>query len=171
MAETIPDVIDLPTAADVLRVITRAVFQAGVSWAQIASRWDAYERAFEGFDPHLVAAYGDADLERIAAEPGVLRMRRKIAATVHNARALVDIERGHGGFAAYAKSFANYDDLQRDLRGRFSQIGEMSAWYVIFRCGLAVPRFEPWVATIKGEHPRMREMVERARAQGRSPER
>jgi hypothetical protein len=46
----------------------------------------------------------------------------------------------------------------------------MNVWYVLFRCGEPVPRFEPWVKTIKGEHPRMREMVERARAQGRSCE-
>jgi 3-methyladenine DNA glycosylase Tag len=171
VAETIPEVIDRPSSADVLRIVTRAVFQAGVSWAQIASTWDAYERAFEGFDPPTVAAYGDADLERVSAEPGVLRMRRKVAATIHNARALIEIEREHGSFAAYAQSFTSYDALQRDLRERFSQIGEMSVWYVLFRCGLAVPRFEPWVATIKGEHPRMREMVDLARAQGRSPER
>ena len=72
MAETIPEVIENASNADVLRVMTRAVFQAGVSWAQIAKHWDAYERAFEGFDVPRVSSYGEIDVERILGEPGIL---------------------------------------------------------------------------------------------------
>jgi len=50
-------------------------------------------------------------------------------------------------------------------------MGEMNAWYFLFRIGEAVPTFEAWVTTIPGEHPRMREMVALARSQGRSRER
>jgi len=49
-------------------------------------------------------------------------------------------------------------------------MGDMNVWYVLFRTGHAVPRFEEWVSTIPGDHPRMREMVELARATGRSRE-
>jgi hypothetical protein len=56
------------------------------------------------------------------------------------------------------------------MRRRFTFLGEMNVWYVLFRCGRPVPRFEPWAKTIKGDHPRMREMVVLAREQGRSPE-
>ncbi len=59
----------------------------------------------------------------------------------------------------------------KDFKKRFAFMGEMNVWYFLFRTGEAVPRFESWVETIPGEHPRMREMVERARAAGRSPER
>lgn len=171
MAETIPDVISDPSPRDVLAVITRAVFQAGVSWAQIARSWDAYEDAFAAFDPHAVAAFDDADVERVLMHPGILRTPRKIHATIANARALRDVLAAFGSLAAYAERFDDYAALERDMRSRFSFLGEMNVWYVLFRCGLPVPRFEPWVATIKGEHPRMREMVDLARRQGRSPER
>jgi hypothetical protein len=171
VASTIPEVCSNPTPADVLAIIGRAVFQAGVSWAQIARSWDAYERVFCGFDPVRVAAFDDVDIERILAEPGILRMPRKIHATIANARALIEIVGECGSFPAYAGSFADYAALERDMRRRFSHLGEMNVWYVLFRCGLPVPTFEPWVATIKGDHPRMREMVELARAQGRSSER
>lgn len=50
-------------------------------------------------------------------------------------------------------------------------MGDMNVWYFLFRANRPVPRFESWVTTIPGEHPRMREMVEQARRQGRSPER
>jgi hypothetical protein len=49
-------------------------------------------------------------------------------------------------------------------------MGDMNVWYFLFRTGERVPAFESWVQTIRGDHPRMREMVERARLQGRSPE-
>lgn len=170
MAAVIPEVVAQPAPRDVLAIVTRAVFQAGVSWAQIAQQWDAYEAAFVGFDPVAVAAFDDVDVERVLAHPGILRMRRKVAATVANARALVQIGSEFGTFAAYATSFPDYAALARDMRSRFSFLGEMNVWYVLFRCGRPVPRFEAWITTIPGDHPRMREMVDLARSQRRSPE-
>lgn len=171
MAETIPEVIDPRSLADYFEVMTRAVFQAGVRWKQIAEQWDAYSMAFESFDPATVAAYDDVDVQRILATPGILRMRRKIHATIRNARAMLDADREHGGFARYLRSFESYAAMAKDFKARFSLMGDMNVWYFMFRVGEAVPRFETWLATIRGEHPRMREMVERARALGRSPER
>ena len=80
MAETIPDVIEPASLADYFEVMTRAVFQAGVSWKQIAAPWDAYRAAFAEFDPAHVAAYDDLDVERVLATPGILRMPRKVMA-------------------------------------------------------------------------------------------
>ena len=171
MAETIPDVIEPVALADYLDVIARAVFQAGVSWKQIAERWDAYRRAFDGFDPARVAAYDDLDVERVLATPGVLRSPRKVRATIANAKALLEAERERDGFARYLRSFDSYEALATDLRRRFKLMGPMNVWYLLFRVGEPVPRFERWVKTIAGEHPRMREMVERARGQGKSSER
>jgi hypothetical protein len=170
MAETIPDVIEPRSLADYFEVMTRAVFQAGVSWKQIAQYWDAYREAFAGFDPAAVAAYDDVDVERVLATPGILRMPRKIRATIRNAGALLEADREHGGFARYLRSFGSYAALAKDFKQRFALMGDMNVWYFLFRTGESVPRFEPWVATIRGEHPRMREMVDRARALGRSPE-
>jgi DNA-3-methyladenine glycosylase I len=171
VAETIPEVAIDPSPRDVLAIVTRAVFQAGVSWSQIARHWDAYEHAFSAFDPAIVATFDDTDVDRILAQPGVLRVPRKIRATIANAKALRGLLDSFGTFAGYADSFESYASLARDMRERFSFLGEMNVWYVLFRSGRPVPRFEPWVATIKGEHPRMREMVDLARSQGRSPER
>lgn len=171
MAETIPDVIEPASLADYLEIMTRAVFQAGVRWSQIAEHWDAYREAFAGFDPARVAAYDALDIERALAIPGILRMPRKVHATIANARALIEAEREHGGFANYLDSFASYEALAKAFKKRFSFMGDMNVWYVLFRAGRPVPPFESWVKTIPGEHPRMREMVERARKAGRSPER
>ncbi len=162
----IPERLENPTAADALGVISRAVFQAGLSWKAIEQKWDAYLRLFDGFDPVLVAAYDDGDVERILADGGVVRTRKKIAATIENARALLAIEREFGGISPYLRAFATYAALKHDLRSRFAFIGELSAYYVVFRLGGTVPAFETWETTIRGDHPRMREMIAHARSTG-----
>jgi 3-methyladenine DNA glycosylase Tag len=151
-------------------VMTRAVFQAGVAWKQIASNWDAYREAFAGFDPVKVAQFNEFDVERVMETPGILRMQRKIRATIANARALVAIEGEFGSLRAYLRSFESYPALAKDVKKRFAFMGDMNVWYFLFRTGEPVPRFETWVATIPGDHPRMREMVELARSQSRARE-
>ena len=166
----IPDVVEPASLADYFEVMTRAVFQAGVSWKQIADRWEAYRTAFDGFDPRRVVAFDDLDVERLLATPGILRMRRKVVASIANARAMVELDANPGGFAVYLHSFGSYEALAMDFKKRFSFMGELNVWYFLFRTGEPVPRFEVWEKTIPGDHPRMREMVQRARAAGRSSE-
>jgi 3-methyladenine DNA glycosylase Tag len=165
-----PEVIEPKSLNDYFEVMTRAVFQAGVTWKQIAAHWDAYREAFAGFDPHVVARYDDVDVARFLQTPGVLRMPRKVHATINNAAALVQTDRETGGFANYLRGFDSYEALAKDFKKRFTFMGDMNVWYFLFRVGEPVPQFETWVTTIPGTHPRMREMVERARTLGRSRE-
>jgi DNA-3-methyladenine glycosylase I len=74
-------------------------FQAGLSWITILRKRPAFRAAFEGFDPERIAAYGEADVARILADPGVVRHRGKIEATVGNARAYLAM----GGGPAFAE--------------------------------------------------------------------
>ncbi len=63
--------------------------QAGLAWITILRKRETYRAAFEGFDPVLVAAYGDDDVARLLADPGIVRNRQKVAAAIGNAQALV----------------------------------------------------------------------------------
>ena len=63
--------------------------QAGLAWITILRKREGYRRAFEGFDPARIAAYGDADVARLLADPGIVRNRAKVAASIGNARALL----------------------------------------------------------------------------------
>jgi DNA-3-methyladenine glycosylase I len=155
---TIPGKIDPRSPADYFEVATRAVFQAGVTWRQIAAHWGAYRRAFFDFDVARVARFDDADVARVLETPGVLRSPRKVRATVANARALMEIEHD-SGIRAYLKGFGSYAELSRDLRSRLTYFGEMNVWYFLYRVGEPAPDFEAWIQTIPGDHPRMREMV------------
>jgi 3-methyladenine DNA glycosylase Tag len=166
----IPEVAEPTDLAGYFEVMTRAVFQAGVAWKQIGSKWDAYREAFAGFDPVKVANFDEFDVERVLETPGILRMQRKVRATIANAGALVTTEREFGSLPTYLHSFESYPTLAKDFKKRFAFMGDMNVWYFLFRTGEPVPRFEQWVATIPGDHPRMREMVDLARSQGRAKE-
>lgn len=62
-------------------------FQSGLSWLTVLRKRDAFRRAFDGFDPERVAAYGPPDVERLLGDEGIIRNRRKIEATIANAGA------------------------------------------------------------------------------------
>ena len=66
-------------------------FQAGLSWLTILRKRDAFREAFAGFDPGLVAAFDDADVERLTSDAGIVRHRGKIRAAVTNARVTVEL--------------------------------------------------------------------------------
>ena len=169
--ERIPRVIDTPSLDDHLEVMTRAIFQAGLSWALIDARWDAFRAAFENFDAAIVATYGEGEVERIMAAEGVIHSRSKISGTIANARALRALAAEHGDVAAYARSFASYDELYADAKKRFAYLGDLSCYYWLFRTGLPVPALEQWMERQDRDHPRMREMVTIARSENRSSER
>ncbi|MFC1412752.1 DNA-3-methyladenine glycosylase I [Streptacidiphilus sp. N1-12] len=67
-------------------------FQSGLSWITILRRRETFREAFAHFDPVVVAAYQDPDVERLLADPGIIRNRAKVLATISNARALLALE-------------------------------------------------------------------------------
>ena len=79
-------------------------FQAGLSWATILRKRPGFRAAFAGFDPDAVALFGDADVERLMQDPGIIRNRLKIHAAVKNARATVEL-RNDGGLVDFVWSF------------------------------------------------------------------
>ena len=76
-------------------------FQAGLSWATILRKRDNFARAFDGWEPARVAAYGPADVERLLADPGIVRNRLKIVAAIRNAQAFLAVQAEFGSFARY----------------------------------------------------------------------
>lgn len=84
--------------------ISLEAFQAGLSWATILRKRTSFRDAFDGFDPETVAGYEEADVERLLADPGIVRNRLKIRATIANARATVAL-REEGGLVDFVWSF------------------------------------------------------------------
>lgn len=79
-------------------------FQSGLSWLVILRKRAAFRRAFAGFDPAAVAGFGEVQVSRLLTDPGIVRNRRKVEATVHNAQAVVAL--GAGGLTRLIWSHA-----------------------------------------------------------------
>ena len=83
--------------------LTLEAFQSGLSWLTILRKREGFRRAFDGFDPERVAGYGEPDVARLLADPGIVRNRAKIEAAISNARAVVALD---GGLTELLWSFA-----------------------------------------------------------------
>ena len=79
--------------------------QAGLSWELILNRRESYREAFDGFDPAKVAAYDDARVAELLANPGIVRNRQKVASAIGNARAYLEVQQESGSFDAYIWGF------------------------------------------------------------------
>jgi DNA-3-methyladenine glycosylase I len=77
------------------------IMQAGLSWSLVLQRRATMRIAFTGYDVDAVAAYGEADVTRLMADPGIVRNRLKILAIIHNAGVIKALRTSHGGFAAW----------------------------------------------------------------------
>jgi DNA-3-methyladenine glycosylase I len=81
-------------------------FQSGLSWATILRKRPAFREAFAGFDPEVVATYGEGDVVRLMTDAGIVRNRAKVLATITNARATLALrEDPDGDLAAFVWSF------------------------------------------------------------------
>lgn len=160
-----------PTLDDYLGVLARAVFQAGLSWAAIDRQWVALLAAFDDFSARKVARYRDADIARILGTPGIVHSERKTRVVVEHARTLIALEREAGSVRAYLRGHTGYRELVADLRQRFPFVGEISAYYFLYRVGETVPPFHRWIRDVQGDHPRIREMVGAAPAKASRPSR
>jgi DNA-3-methyladenine glycosylase I len=128
-------------------------FQTGLSWLTILRKRAAFRRAFAGFDPAAVAAFGDADVARLLADPGIVRNRRKVEATIANARAVLALEgtsldelvwsaapATHPVPASLADLPATTPEsiaLARELKRRgFRQVGPTTVYALMQACGV-----------------------------------
>ena len=96
--------------------ITLEGAQAGLSWETILRKRDAYRDAFLGFDPARVARFSPARIERLLANPGIVRNRLKIASTVGNAKAVLRVQREFGSLDAYIWVFVSGKPLVNKRR-------------------------------------------------------
>jgi len=89
-------------------------FQAGLAWITILRKRENFRAAFQGFDPNVIAGWGDADVERLLQDASIIRHRGKIQATIGNARAWQEIE-AREGFDKFLWNYVSGKPLQNNL--------------------------------------------------------
>ena len=92
-------------------------FQAGLSWAIILRKRDAFRKAFRNFDPQKVARFGEADIQRLLADPGIVRSRAKIEATITGARIYLEMEASGEDFATWIWKMAGGKPIHTKRKG------------------------------------------------------
>jgi DNA-3-methyladenine glycosylase I len=106
--------------------------QAGLSWATILKKRARYREVYDGFDPALVARYDDAKVAALLADPGIVRNRLKVAASIANAQAFLRVQQECGSFDAYIWRFTGGRTVhnawtdQRQLPARSPESDAMS---------------------------------------------
>ncbi|MDR2471385.1 MAG: DNA-3-methyladenine glycosylase I [Treponema sp.] len=97
--------------------------QAGLSWLTILKKRENYRRAYDGFDPAKVARYGEAKKRRLLADPGIVRNRLKIEASINNARCFLELQKEAGSFSAWLWHYTG----GKPLRGRRKTLQDIPA--------------------------------------------
>lgn len=125
-------------------VLSQAVFQAGFSWEVVRNRWPEFRRAFDGFDIETVARYDVRDVDRLLADPGIVRNGRKIEAVIENARTMRRIIADYGSFEAYLRSLDDlpYHERSRTLARRFKWLGRTGVFFFLWCVDEEVPAWE-----------------------------
>jgi DNA-3-methyladenine glycosylase I len=98
-------------------------FQAGLAWITILRKREAFRLAFAGFDPKVVARYGEADRARLMADPGIVRSNAKIDATISGARIWLDMRERGEDFSKFLWAFTDGKPVQN----RWDDVGQVPA--------------------------------------------
>ncbi len=131
--------------------------QAGLSWSTVIKKREGYRKAFEGFDPQVVATFSGEKIESLIQDPSIIRNRLKIMSAVNNAQRFLEVQEEYGSFDAYIWRFVNgstihnhwktqgecpatskeSDALSKDLKKRgFKFVGSTIIYAHMQACGL-----------------------------------
>ena len=97
--------------------------QAGLSWLTVLRRREGYRAAFDGFDFELVADYGEAEVERLLGDTGIIRNRAKVRSAIRNAQAFIEVRKEHGSFDQFVWQFVGGEPR----RNAFTSMDEIPA--------------------------------------------
>ena len=97
--------------------------QAGLSWDTILKKRPHYRKVYKRFDPKKVARFGKAEVERLLADPGIVRNRLKVESSIQNAKLFLEVQKEFGSFDAYIWDFVG----GKPRRNRWKQMGQVPA--------------------------------------------
>ncbi len=142
---------------DSVTFLMMEVMQCGLNWTMMLKKREIFRACFDNFDFEKVAAYEDADIERIMSTEGMIRSVRKIAAVIHNAKLFMKLREEFGSFDHYLWSYSEHktilyrghnhgklpaknrlsDIVSRDLKKRgFKYLGSITVYSHLQACGI-----------------------------------
>ncbi len=144
-----PERIAPQSPGDYLEIMSKVVFQSGMSYKIVESKWPGTREAFQDFDAAKVAGITPSEIDGLTEDTRVIRNRRKLEAVVSNAQTLLQLEAEFSSFQTYLRSHEDFPTLVKDLRKRFKFLGEMGCYYYLYVVGEEVPPHDEWQASLK----------------------
>jgi 3-methyladenine DNA glycosylase Tag len=149
MAAGPPEQVNPQSLDDYLAVMSKAIFQSGMSWKVVENKWPGIQAALHDFDIRRVAGLSEEDLEALAQDKRVIRNYRKLAAIVHNARRILELDDAHGSFQTYLRAHGDFDATLKAMRKDFKFFGPLTCYYFLYVVGEQVPSHEEFEATYR----------------------
>ena len=148
-AGTPPDQIKPASLDDYLEVQSKAVFQSGMSWKVVGSKWPSTREAFHDFNVQEVADFNAFDIEELAQDTRVIRNRRKLEAIVSNAQKMIELDREYGTFQEYLRSQDSFDATLKMMKKDFNFMGPTGCYYFLWVVGEEVPPHDEFEAAYR----------------------
>jgi DNA-3-methyladenine glycosylase I len=144
-----PEQIKPSSLNDYLEVMSKAVFQSGISWKVVEAKWSSTREAFRNFDIEKVAALNEKDIDELTQDTRVIRNYRKLNAIVSNAQRMNALDEEYKGFKKYLRSQDDFDSTLTTIRKDFKFMGPTGIYYFLYVVGEKVPSHEEFEATYR----------------------
>ena len=130
-----PDKIVPKSLNDYLEIMSKSVFQSGMSWKVIESKWPETREAFLGFDINTVANFHEKDIDDLTKDTRVVRNYRKLSAIVSNARKILELDKEYGSFQKYLRAHGSFDATLTAIRKDFKFMGPSGIYVFLYVVG------------------------------------
>jgi 3-methyladenine DNA glycosylase Tag len=144
-----PQQIDVTSLDDYLEVMSKAVFQTGISWRVVDAKWSGIREAFHNFDIKAVADFTEGNLEELAKDTRVIRNRRKLAAIVSNAQRMLVLDGEYDSFQSYLRAHGDFDAILKAMKKDFKFMGPTGVYFFLYVVGEEVPPHDQFEATYR----------------------
>lgn len=137
---------------DYFKNLTRCIFQAGLNWVVVDKKWLNFIEAFNNFNISKIALYDDKDFTRLIETPSIIRNKKKILATIHNAKEFQRITKEFGSFGQWLDGLDkanNYSEVVKQIIAKFKHVGKMTAHTFLHSVGEPID----YDAVMLGAHP------------------
>jgi 3-methyladenine DNA glycosylase Tag len=133
--------------------MSKAIFSAGLNWKMVENKWPRFVKAFSKFSPEKVAKLSERDVQTLMKDAGIVRNEKKIRATVHNAKTILELEKEFESVKEYLGSFGKQEaKLQQDLQVRFKHLGPSTARFFLWSVGHPLTPTKEESMWMKGHH-------------------
>jgi len=144
-----PEQIDPRSLDDYLDVMSKAVFQSGISWKVVEAKWPGTREAFHNFNVAEVSAFDDQEIDALTQDTRVIRNYRKLNAVVSNAQKMLVLDQEYDGFKNYLRAHGDFDSTLNAIRKDFKFMGPTGIYYFLYIVGEPVPPHEEFEATYR----------------------